>query len=107
MGHWLWYEGENTADNYIRTLKKHLLPDIEAANGPVWLQQDNASIHKTAAVMAFMEENEIQTMKWPPQSPDLSPIENIWNRMERSEDENANFCNYAGRDPKYLVELGG
>jgi transposase len=75
-------EGKNTAVKYISTLTDHLLPEVEAAEGPVIFQQDNASIHKTAAVMAFLEENEIQTFEWPPQSPDLSPIENVWNVMK-------------------------
>ena len=74
--------GKNTADSYITTLQDYLLPEVEAADGPVVFQQDNASIHKTAAVRAFFEENGIETLEWPPQSPDLSPIENIRNCMK-------------------------
>jgi len=29
-----------------------------------------------------MEETHINTFEWPPQSPDLSPIEDIWNAMK-------------------------
>ena len=29
-----------------------------------------------------MQENGINTFEWPPQSPDLSPIENLWNVMK-------------------------
>jgi transposase len=46
------------------------------------LLEDNAAIHKTSAVLAFMNENNVETFEWPPQSPDLSPIENIWNVMK-------------------------
>jgi len=32
----------------------------------VTFQQDNARIHKTAAVLSFMEENHINTFEWSP-----------------------------------------
>ena len=75
-------KGINTAATYISTLNDYLLPEIEAAEGLVTFQQDNARIHKTAAVISFLEKNHINTFEWPPQSPDLSPIENIWNAMK-------------------------
>ena len=54
-------KGINTAATYITTLNDYLLPEIEAAEGLVTFQQDNARIHKTAAVLSFMEENHINT----------------------------------------------
>ena len=75
-------EGKNTAESYIKTLKYKLLPEIRLATGRVIFQQDNADIHKTAAVTTFLSENNIETLEWPPQSPDLSPIENIWNVLK-------------------------
>ena len=75
-------EGKNTAEKYITTLSDHLLPEIQASPGLLTFQQDNASIHKTRAVMSFLTENGVKTFEWPPQSPDLSPIENIWNAVK-------------------------
>jgi len=50
-------KGKNTAESYIETLKTYLLPEIQVAEGPVLFQQDNARIHKTRAVMSFLEKN--------------------------------------------------
>jgi transposase len=75
-------ESQNTAESYIKTLNDFLLPEIRLAGGRVIFQQDNAAIHKTAAVTAFLQENNIEILDWPPQSPDLSPIENIWNVLK-------------------------
>jgi len=42
------------------------------------LQQDNAPIHTAKIVKKFITDSNIQYLVWPPQSPDLSPIENVW-----------------------------
>lgn len=47
----------------------------------VW-QQDNASFHRAEAATKFFKKHNISVLKWPSYSPDLSPIENIWNMIE-------------------------
>ena len=44
-------------------------------------QQDNATPHVCRRTKEFLENRRIKVLSWPPQSPDLSPIEDIWGIM--------------------------
>ena len=77
--------GKITGQKYLELLRDVVKPemDISVLYGRVLtFQQDNAKAHKTAPVMEYLENWGYEVLNWPPQSPDLSPIENIWNVMK-------------------------
>ncbi|GBN87022.1 hypothetical protein AVEN_50406-1 [Araneus ventricosus] len=75
------------AANYLNIIadQLHLYMAFVFPTGNGIFQQDNASCHKARIVLEWFEEhtNEFQLMSWPPNSPDLDPMEHIWDVMDR------------------------
>ncbi len=63
-------------------LKDHVVPEFDASPVPLIFQQNNAPCHKKREVLDFLAITEWEILEWPPQSPDLSPIEWVWNQIK-------------------------
>ena len=64
---------------YCEMLETCFFNSAEVVLPPSFLfQQDNASAHVCRHTTAFLENRDISVFSWPPQSPDLSPIKDIW-----------------------------
>jgi hypothetical protein len=79
-------DGTMDQNQYLEVLKNQLIPEIEWARGNIvgdWkLMQDNCPAHRARRVTEYLRENNIEFIEWPPYSPDLNPIENLWNWMK-------------------------
>jgi transposase len=55
------------------------------ATGQQWyFLQDNAPMHKSREIQAWLHNNGVTCIDFPPYSPDLNPIENLWASLARA-----------------------
>ncbi|WKY05771.1 hypothetical protein Q1695_006179 [Nippostrongylus brasiliensis] len=69
---------------YCQILEKSYLKFMKKKyNGFSRLVQDNAPPHTSSVTAQWMREKGVRTLDWPPESPDLNPIELVWGNMKQ------------------------
>jgi transposase len=65
-------------------------------SGQWWFQQDNWTVHTAATSREWFHNHGVDLLDWPAWSPDLNPIEELWNDLKPR---------VYGRNPKTMPEL--
>ncbi|GFW72780.1 transposable element Tc3 transposase [Trichonephila clavipes] len=69
--------GQRYVDNILRP---HVGPFLYGLPGTIF-QQDNARPHTARVAQDFLRH--FQTLPWPARSPELSPVEHVWDQLKR------------------------
>ena len=64
-------------------LRRQIIPTLRAMDQGATLQDDNATPHRARVVRDEIQRQQVNRMNWPARSPDLAPIEHLWDNLGR------------------------
>ena len=76
-------QGNFNAQGYINKILLPVAVPFLQRHGPAILMHDNARPHVAMICRQFLNRNNVNVLSWPAVSPDMNPIEHIWDYLGR------------------------
>ena len=97
-------QGNLNAQGYInQILQPETVPFLQS-HGPAILMHDNAWPHVARIFRQFLNRNNVNVLPWPAVSPDMNPIEHIWDYLGRKVRARGNVNNPRDLESAFIQE---
>ena len=77
-----------TSQIYCDEILEPVVVPFMRQHGVTLFQQDNARPHTARYTQDVLRRNNVQVLQWPARSPDISPIEHLWDHLGRQVRDN-------------------